>query len=174
MRVHYRKGSLLELQRRLFGRRALGPAKPSSTPYAEHSQRDASTYLDYGFTRPNVISRGPNAQATDQFAPTINQPTPDDSAPYYEGPSLEESTPLPEAPNKNEAPKNEIIPTPSGIEVTSAQTETLNPFAPFASLPVVQPALAQTPVRGPQSWLRFPQRFPAVVEPLAYKQHRTP
>ena len=167
MRVHYRKGSLLEYNG-VYLAEGPWPGKAQFDALRRARQRDASTYLDYGFTRPNVISRGPHAQATDQFAPTINQPTLDDSAPYYEGPSLEESTPLPEAPNKNEAPQDEIIPTPSGIEVTSAQTETINPFAPFANLPVVQPALAQTPI-VPEAPVvpEVPAEVPAVAEPLA-------
>jgi hypothetical protein len=57
-RVHYRKGSLLEYN---GVRLAEGPwpEKAYFDATNEARRRDASHYLNYGFSRPNVISRGP-------------------------------------------------------------------------------------------------------------------
>ncbi len=55
--VHYRKGSLLEYNGIQL---AEGPwaGKAYFDAHRRARERDASYYLDYGFTRPNVISRG--------------------------------------------------------------------------------------------------------------------
>jgi len=162
MRVHFRKGSLLEYNG-VYLAEGPWPGKAQFDALRRARQRDASTYLDYGFTRPNVISRGPHAQATDQFAPPNNEPTP-----YYEGHIQEQATPLEEAPKENNQPEKEIIPTPSGIEVTSAHEFTPTPIEAtnsgdvLTSLPVVQPAFAQVPTVAD-----VPAEVPAVSQPLS-------
>ncbi|CAE7525455.1 unnamed protein product, partial [Symbiodinium sp. CCMP2456] len=45
-------------------------------------QRDASLYLDYGYTRPNVMSRGPHAQQTDSASGVYGDGVIIDSVPY--------------------------------------------------------------------------------------------
>jgi hypothetical protein len=71
--VHYRKGSLLE-----FNGIALAEGPWPSKAYFDANtrarQRDASHYFDYGYTRPDVVSRG----AIDPFMgkPTAVAPTP--------------------------------------------------------------------------------------------------
>ncbi|MFW6124716.1 MAG: TolC family protein, partial [Pirellulales bacterium] len=62
MQVHLRKGSLLEYNGVFL---AEGPwaGKAYFDAHRRARARDASVYLDYGFTRPEVISRGPGAPA---------------------------------------------------------------------------------------------------------------
>jgi hypothetical protein len=66
LQVHFRKNSLLEYN---GVRLAEGPwpAKAYFDARKRARERDAALYIDYGFTRPNVNSRG-------QFPQTMNQP----------------------------------------------------------------------------------------------------
>ena len=58
MQVHLRKGTLLEYNG-VFLAEGPWPAKAYFDAHRRARARDASIYLDYGFTRPRVISRGP-------------------------------------------------------------------------------------------------------------------
>jgi outer membrane protein TolC len=58
MGVHYRKGSLLDYNG-VYLAEGPWPGKAYFDALREARKRDASMYLDYGFTRPNVFSRGP-------------------------------------------------------------------------------------------------------------------
>ena len=62
--VHLRKGSLLEFNG-VFLAEGPWPAKAYFDATKRARERDAGIYLDYGFTMPNVISRGPVPQTTD-------------------------------------------------------------------------------------------------------------
>lgn len=59
--VHYRKGSLLDYNG-VYLAEGPWPGKAYFDAMRRARQRDASMYLDYGYTRPNVMSRGPHAQ----------------------------------------------------------------------------------------------------------------
>lgn len=59
--VHYRKGSLLEYNG-VYLAEGPWPAKAYFDARRRARARDASIYLDYGFTRPKVVSRGPVEQ----------------------------------------------------------------------------------------------------------------
>ncbi|MCG8586841.1 MAG: TolC family protein, partial [Pirellulales bacterium] len=59
--VHFRKGSLLEYNNVLLAE-GPWPQKAYFDAKRQARKRDASMYLDYGFTRPKVFSRGPYAQ----------------------------------------------------------------------------------------------------------------
>ena len=63
--VHYRKGSLLEYNG-VYLAEGPWPGKAYFDAHRRARQRDASMYLDYGFTRPNVLSRGPYDQHAEQ------------------------------------------------------------------------------------------------------------
>ncbi len=122
MRVHFRKGSLLEYNG-VYLAEGPWPGKAQFDALRRARQRDASTYLDYGFTRPSVISQGPHAQITEQYAPQSIEPTPVD-----EGPFIEESTPLQDNSNQNtvpeiQQPEQEVIPPPSDLQATTALIE---------------------------------------------------
>ncbi|MDA1050464.1 MAG: TolC family protein [Planctomycetota bacterium] len=107
--VHFRKGSLLEYNNIHL---AEGPwANKAYWDALEHArERDASYYLNYGYTRPGVISQGPVAQGpvsqyigdmpvegsaerggTGELVPTpeptpAERPAPGDDAPQQPGP----------------------------------------------------------------------------------------
>jgi outer membrane protein TolC len=58
MGVHYRKGSLLDYNG-VYLAEGPWPGKAYFDALRQARKRDASMYLDYGFTRPDVMSRGP-------------------------------------------------------------------------------------------------------------------
>lgn len=64
MNVHYRKGSLLDYND-VYLAEGPWPGKAYFDALRQARKRDASMYLDYGFTRPNVFSRGPYEQNTE-------------------------------------------------------------------------------------------------------------
>ncbi len=55
--VHFRKGSLLEYNN-VYLQEGPWPAKAKFDAHRLARQRDASMYLNYGFTRPSVVSQG--------------------------------------------------------------------------------------------------------------------
>ncbi len=69
--VHYRKGSLLDYNG-VYLAEGPWPGKAYFDAMRRARKRDASVYLDYGFTRPGVISRGPHAQRMNPSASVEN------------------------------------------------------------------------------------------------------
>jgi outer membrane protein TolC len=61
MNVHYRKGSLLDYDG-VYLAEGAWPAKAYFDAMRQARKRDAGLYIDYGYTRPNVISQGPIQQ----------------------------------------------------------------------------------------------------------------
>jgi hypothetical protein len=61
MNVHYRKGSLLEYDG-VYLAEGPWPAKAYFDALRQARKRDAATYFNYGYTRPDVLSRGPYDQ----------------------------------------------------------------------------------------------------------------
>ena len=96
MNVHYRKGSLLDYDG-VYLAEGPWPAKAYFDAMRQARKRDAGMYIDYGYTRPNVISQGPYQQLTGEGCET-------------EG-SIEgmEMGPAPEPPNG----PTELLPPPS-------------------------------------------------------------
>jgi outer membrane protein TolC len=64
MQVHYRKGSLLEYNG-VYLAEGPWPGKAYFDARRRARTRDAATYMDYGFTQPKVVSRGPYEQEAD-------------------------------------------------------------------------------------------------------------
>ncbi|MGA2060321.1 MAG: TolC family protein [Thermoguttaceae bacterium] len=112
MQVHYRKGSLLEYNG-VYLAEGPWPGKAYFDARRRARARDASTYMDYGFTQPKVISRGPyeqqaegssgisgnneqdaNTKPSDRSRPEL-VPTPD---PQPAGPGLQPTPAMPEEP----------------------------------------------------------------------------
>jgi len=76
--VHLRKGSLLEYNN-VFLAEGPWPGKAYFDANKRARERSAGFLVNYGFTQPNVFSRGPiNQKVNDQGAMTFNQP---DAAP---------------------------------------------------------------------------------------------
>ncbi len=103
MRVHWRKGSLLEYNG-IYLQEGPWPGKAYFDATRRARRRDAAINLDYGFTRPNVMSRGVYNQSpgTAKGAP-------------YEGPVPtivpEPITPAPTAPQASAADSAVRMPT---------------------------------------------------------------
>ncbi len=96
IQVHYRKGSLLEYNN-VYLAEGPWPAKAQFDALRLARQRDASVFLNYGFTRPKVISRG----AYTQFAhgPSDEPTEPPLASPQEESPAGPTPEQVPPAPN---------------------------------------------------------------------------
>ena len=108
--VHFRKGSLLEYNG-VFLAEGPWPGKAYFDARRRARARDAGIYLDYGFTRPQVISRGAYSQFTGSGGYPVGEqgqnmpfeaiptPAPEKSTPDDKEDSLEppQAPPLPEA-----------------------------------------------------------------------------
>lgn len=96
MNVHFRKGSLLEYDG-VYLAEGQWPAKAYFDAMRQARKRDAALFIDYGYTRPNVVSQGPvqqgcstDGQGSHEIfgAPAPDQVMPDGGVP-------EESLPAP-------------------------------------------------------------------------------
>ena len=82
--VHYRKGSLLEYNN-VYLTEGPWPEKAKFDAHRLARQRDASLYINYGFTRPAVISQGAVRQTKDGVDPTAAPWSPTDGMPHEVG-----------------------------------------------------------------------------------------
>jgi hypothetical protein len=71
--VHYRKGSLLEYNN-VYLQEGPWPEKAQFDAHRLARQRDAAVYLNYGYTRPGVLSEGAVRQNPEGSPPTIGEP----------------------------------------------------------------------------------------------------
>jgi len=101
MSVHYRKGSLLEYDG-VYLAEGPWPAKAYFDAMRQARKRDAAMYLDYGYTRPNVFSRGPYQQHGGEQHDASGAYEPMEGG----GPTLEMIQP------EGAAPTDEALPTP--------------------------------------------------------------
>lgn len=88
IRVHYVKGSLLEYDN-VYLAEGPWPDKAKFDAHRRARQRDAGVYLDYGYSRPDVISQGGVRQNVDGQPPLIDGPA------YMEGQVYEGAEPVP-------------------------------------------------------------------------------
>jgi hypothetical protein len=114
MRVHYRKGSLLDYDGVQLAE-GPWPGKAYFDAMRQARKRDAGLYLDYGYTRPDVFSRGPYEQNHSDGSQT--------GVPF-------------EASEVGTAP-DEVLPTPS-------EGENVTLPSPDASWPVMGPPANRT------------------------------
>lgn len=98
--VHYRKGSILEYDG-VYLAEGPWPAKAQFDAHRLARSRDASHYLDYGFTRPDVISRGAYLQNSRDFDNRTDMVPPE---------SLQNVLPMEDG---SANPATEQIPTPA-------------------------------------------------------------
>ncbi|MEO1496553.1 MAG: TolC family protein [Planctomycetota bacterium] len=106
-RVHYRKGSLLDYNG-VYLAEGPWPGKAYFDAMRRARQRDASVYLDYGYTRPNVMSRGAHAQRME-----LPQGTPTHSGEVIYGDGVPTPAPTP-------ADGELLQPIPAGDPLTGA------------------------------------------------------
>jgi outer membrane protein TolC len=103
MNVHYRKGSMLEYDG-VYLAEGEWPAKAYFDAVRQARKRDAGLYLDYGYTRPNVMSRGPvdqgcaeGCEASPAEGTEYMPHTPDEAIMPQDGDAPAETLPAPES-----------------------------------------------------------------------------
>ncbi|HPM79568.1 MAG TPA: TolC family protein [Candidatus Anammoximicrobium sp.] len=143
--VHFRKGSLLEYNN-IELTEGNWPQKAYWDALGLARQRDASYYLNYGWTRPDVVSAGPVDQGMGM--PVMGQPTPAEVIPTpeptpaepapAEGQPAIESVPAPKAaPASEAAPATEAAPAPPSVLAPELGPMTGGPSGPMLNAPVV-------------------------------------
>jgi hypothetical protein len=158
MRLHHRKGSLLEYNG-VYLAEGPWPGKAYFDALRRARQRDASLYLDYGFTRPRVISRGPMAQMSGTPTGGVYD------GPVVGAPAAEPTPPPPpiDAAPLGTAPMEETIPPPSSEPLSMAPPSGVTPVAYAEALPapapLAAPAVARPLAEAPGG---VPQPLPAV------------
>jgi outer membrane protein TolC len=111
--VHFRKGSLLEYNG-VYLAEGPWPGKAYFDAHRRGRARDAALFLDYGFSRPDVISRGPASQ---QIGDMVPQGAIYDGQIIHDGmpvPAPGEPTPAPAPPPTDPSKPMEELPTPPG------------------------------------------------------------
>ncbi len=152
MRVHLRKGSLLEYNG-VYLAEGPWPGKAYFDALRRARQRDASKHLDYGFTRPDVISHGAHDQFSGLGELHTNVPTPADVEPGDEATTPAEN-----------GFHEEVIPLP-GDTATSQATPRLE-ITPddLARLPVIDEKLEQVRLASHAEIAKTKQVVAPVVE----------
>lgn len=138
MRLHARKGSLLEYNG-VFLAEGPWPGKAYFDALRRGRQRDASLYIDYGFTRPSVMSRGPYPQAAGTS-----------TGGAYEGQVIEQ--PKPDEATPNQLPAEEVVP----------QSYEQTPPAPVTASPNVAAPASAAPAAA--TTLQLVEPLPAVTD----------
>ncbi len=145
--VHLRKGSLLEYNG-VYLAEGPWPGKAYFDARRRARARAASTYLDYGFTNPRVVSRGPYDQFAGRdgtcdgsevspAAPPPPAPEPASTKPKQQ--SQQELVPTPDPETSQPAaspadPQTSVAPKGQGIR-TVAMTPATKPGSPDTGLP---------------------------------------
>lgn len=173
MQVHLRKGSLLEYNG-VYLAEGPWPGKAYFDARKRARERDAAIYMDYGYTYPRVMSRGPleqdmhtgagvfeyhEGQPTPAALPVEEVPTPAVMPNQEETPQLEET--LDDAPSP--------MPAPSGTQGTRPRSLSSHEADPFewGSL-----GLNQKPVASEPRSTQTVERMPATggVQQASYEQ----
>jgi hypothetical protein len=159
MRVHWRKGSLLEYNG-IFLQEGPWPGKAYFDATRRARRRDAAINLDYGFTRPNVMSRGVYNQApgTAKGAPyegPVPTVVPEPIASPAAAPqaSVTDSAEFISANNIPTVGYLEVLPTVVNMEESAGRRKSLPPI--LFLIPTSFPALACRQVRLPSAPFRI-------------------
>lgn len=151
--VHYRKGSLLEYNG-VYLAEGPWPAKAYFDAVRRARERDAALYIDYGYTLPKVLSRGPYQQ---HLGTTKGEPIGSEDQRTEGRPA---GTPgMPEAPSRSPAPQ-------PLLEAPEPPTQTT--WGPKVDAPAGV-AMAEAPASAPQR-VPFAQRGQEELYPAAYNQ----
>jgi outer membrane protein TolC len=143
--IHFHKGSLLEHDNVLLAE-GPWPAKAYCDAQQLARQRSAGHYLDYGFTRPRVISRGPVEQFQHNPAMDVHSIEGHDAGPA-EGELVPTPAPLPDggfgAADAPPSPSLQVTgATPSAVAAKSAAqaTSAVVPASATISTPAATPS----------------------------------
>lgn len=119
--IHYRKGSLLEYNG-VFLAEGPWPGKAYFDACRQARARDAGHYIDYGVTRPQVISRGSYAQQVGAAAMIPEGALPEGAGPTKAAPQPgTEELPAPPTAPKPAAPPTEVRPQEPAAKPSPAQ-----------------------------------------------------
>ena len=190
--VHFRKGSLLEYSN-IQLTEGNWPQKAYWDALGLARQRDASYYLNYGWTRPDVVSQGPVDQGPGagtliegeypaEYLPTP-EPTPAGPAPDA-GQAAPETLPKPEADaTPNAAPAPDLGPVTGGPALNAPVVRALpspagrgigNPLRSPASEPVafglnqLRPAAGASVPAVSHTYQATGPETPSAVQPAGY------
>jgi outer membrane protein TolC len=111
LQVHYRKNSLLEYDG-IYLAEGPWPAKAYFDARKRARERDSAHFINYGFTRPNVLSRGPMPQLMNQDGQPFDEMREEDQ-PNKANQTDEGAEPIPPGSNANEPAS---LPPPDGME----------------------------------------------------------
>lgn len=125
MRLHYRKGSLLEYNG-VYLAEGPWPGKAYFDALRRARQRDAGRYINYGYTRPSVISRGPYPQVMGASNGGV-----------YQGP-MTNAPPADGTPLENQGPKSGAAP-PESIPAPQDSAASVAPSGPMSMVEIVEP-----------------------------------
>ncbi len=146
--VHYRKGSLLEYNG-VYLAEGPWPAKAYFDARRRATARAASTYLDYGFTQPRVMSRGPIEQ--------------------HAGRGLFEGDLVTPQGSEAEAKQPELVPTPEPATEPQPIPSADVPAEPAPPVPMPERQASRTSGRksSTASWTTSSRRLPpaATMDP---------
>jgi outer membrane protein TolC len=141
MKVHYIKGSLLEYNG-VYLAEGPWPGKAYFDARRRARARDAASYLDYGFTMPRVLSRGPYQQFSQEPAVPGEGLSPESQpSPSGAGPGSPEVVPAPQPEAKPSEPELKPVEPPRPLERAS---DGWSPTGPGAA----GPATAGPPTAG--------------------------
>jgi hypothetical protein len=170
MRLHFYKGTLLEYNG-VYLAEGPWPGKAHFDALRRARQRDASLFMNYGFTRPQVISRGQYQQmngastgALIQMPPTGEAGAPAGQPKPLPAPTHEELIPTP-AVEPLLPPAAASVPTP----LANSGMQTVVPASAIESVPVLpsDSAAGQLP---PNPFLQAPTAAnPVATSPLTYQ-----
>ncbi len=113
--VHFRKGSLLDYNG-IYLAEGPWPHKAYKDAHLRARERDAAMYMDYGFTRPDVVDRGPYQQF---IGP---KPLPSDALPELQDPTEAAPEEVPGAPSN--APQDNLpapAPAPADSDLPNSE-----------------------------------------------------
>jgi outer membrane protein TolC len=139
MRLHYAKGSLLEYNG-VYLAEGPWPGKAYFDALRRARTRDAGLYMNYGYTRPSVLSRGPHPQVNGASAGVLPSPTP---------------TPAVANPLENQGPGAGAAP-PEPVPTPPSDPVSLVPLGAVNMVEFMQPLPAVAEVGGLESEVQLP------------------
>ncbi|MFI4873727.1 MAG: TolC family protein, partial [Blastopirellula sp. JB062] len=140
--VHLRKGTLLDYNG-IYLAEGPWPDKAYFDAKGHARRRAASHYMNYGYTRPGVISRGPAPSGTPVEEGVIWEDAPMPSEPYLEEVPTPAAQPTPSALDTHA----KVAPAAKRSQVAAGEGATLRPIGLKASQP--KPTIAKVSLEQP-------------------------
>ncbi len=180
MRLHFRKGSLLEYNG-VYLAEGPWPGKAYFDALRRARQRDASMYVNYGYSRPDVMSRGLHPQVTGASNGAVYQPPMEGPIEGIVPPPLEtqpEAIPAPASDPLGAATANDVTmvnfiePLPAVAEAVAPQSSPeASAAVPPATNPIPSDANAGSTTLTPIPANPFLSAVPTSALPRSYESH---